>query len=400
MIRWLLIAVAAFTLAAVSAHYLREETGYVLISFHDWVLETSVLGLLVGLVGGLLLLYWGVRLLLAGVRLPSTLRQVLQRRRQDKAQASFEEGLLKLLEGNWKRAEVELVRRAADHHAAHLNYLAAARAAQRLDAGERRDHYLRLATEHAPELSFATQLTQAELQRERGEYALARDTALSLRAMDPRHPYAVELLAEAYHALGAWESLRALLSDDELRALLPPQRAHDWMVQALAERMQEALRDARLDQLRALWSTAPREFRAVPALRRAYVAGLARLNAQAEALAVATETLNREWDAELAALYGELHAEDPLAQLAAIEGWLGKYGERPELLVTAGRACLRNKLWGKARSYLEAVVRVAPTPGAYLALAQLCEQTQNPSEAVQYYRLGAESAASLVPVLR
>lgn len=393
MIRWLLIAILAFAVAATAAHFLREETGYVLVSFHHWVIETSLLGLLFGLVAGLLALYWASRLLIAGVRLPSTVRQALERRRREKAQASFEDGLLKLLEGDWKLAEVELVRRAADHHAAHLNYLGAARAAQRLGAGDRRDHYLRLATEHAPEHAFATLLTQAELQRERGEYALARDTALSLRALQPRHPYAVELLAEAYQALGSWEPLRQLLQDAELRALLPSERARDWLVQATAERMKEACRDARLDQLKALWAAVPKEYRGVPELRRVYASSLARLNAQAEALALVGETLNQEWDAELATLYGELHAEDPLAQLAAIEGWLGKYGERPELLVTAGRACLRNKLWGKARSYLEAVVRVAPTPAAYLELAQLSEQTQNLGEAQRFYRLGAELAA-------
>jgi HemY protein len=60
------------------------------------------------------------------------------------------------------------VRYSADHHAQHLNYLAAARAAQRLGAGDRRDHYLRLAAQSAPEMEFATLLTQAELQRERG----------------------------------------------------------------------------------------------------------------------------------------------------------------------------------------------------------------------------------------
>src|SRR3546814_4250333 len=88
------------------------------------------------------------------------MQRLLARRRAEKARESFETGLLRLLEGNWKRAEIELVRRAADHHAGHLNYLAAARAAQRLGAGDRRDHYLKLASEIAPEMEFATLLTQ------------------------------------------------------------------------------------------------------------------------------------------------------------------------------------------------------------------------------------------------
>lgn len=394
MIRALLLAVLFAAVGSAAAYYLHAESGYVLISYHDWLIETSLLGLIVTVLALLAFLYYGLRLLIAGLRLPLTLRRALERRRRDKARDSFEAGLLKLLEGSWRQAEVELVRRAADHHAAHLNYLAAARAAQRLGAGDRRDHYLRLAAERAPELELATLLTQAELQRERGEYALARDTSLKLRELDPQHPYAMELLAEAYRGLGAWEALRQLLLADGVRAALPVPRYRELLEQALAECLREAVTEARLDRLKAVWDAAPRDFCALSALRRDYVAGLARLNAHAEALALVTEALNRDWDPDLARVYGELHASDPLTQLAAIEDWLRKYGERPELLVTAGRACLRNKLWGKARSYLEAVLRVAPTPAAYLELARLCEQTQNASEAEKYYRLGLEQAAS------
>lgn len=322
MIRVLLLAVLVAAVGSAAAYYLRAETGYVLVSYGPWLIETSLLGLIVALTGTLLLIYYGLRLLIAGLRLPLTLRRALERRRRDKAQSSFEAGLLKLLEGSWRHAEVELVRRAADHHAAHLNYLAAARAAQRLGAGDRRDHYLRLAAECAPELELATLLTQAELQRERGEYELARDTALKLRALDPQHPYALELLAESHLGLSAWEPLRQLLLADGTRAALPAPRYRELLERALAECLGEAVAEARLDRLKAIWEAAPREVRVHPPLRRDYIAGLARLNAHPEALALVSEVLNREWDPALALLYGELHAGDPLTQLAAIEGWL------------------------------------------------------------------------------
>lgn len=392
MIRFYLLALLAVIVGAAAAFYLRADAGYVLISYRDWIVEASLLGFTAAMSAGLLLIYYGLKLLITVLRLPSTLRRFAQRRRADRAQQSFEAGLLKLLEGNWRRAEIELVRRAADHHAAHLNYLGAARAAQRVGAGDRRDHYLRLAAHSAPELEFATLLTQAELQLERREYALVRDTALKLRERDPRHPYAIELLAESYAALGAWEPLRTLLADADKIEALTPARARELMIRALCELMNRAVREARLDQLKAVWHAAAARYREEPEVRRAYVRGLARLNADAEALSLIMATLNKDWDGELALLYGELNATDPIAQLAAIEQWLNQYGEKHELLVTAGRACLRNKLWGKARSYLEAVTRVAPSPGAYLELARLCEQTQNAQEAAQFYQQGLELA--------
>lgn len=394
MIRNLLLAVLALAAGAAAAYYLRAETGYVLISFRHWIVETSLLGLALGLLLTVIAVGLALRLIGGGLRLPETMRGIVERRRRERAQASFETGLLHLLEGDWKRAEVELVRRAADHHAAHLNYLGAARAAQRLGAGERRDHYLGLATGLAPDIERATLLTQAELQLERGEFAAARETAQRLRTLDRRQPYAVELLAEALYGLSEWEALRRLLLEDIAVSALTGARWRHMLERALLERLRAAESEARLDQVKALWDATPRDSRQWPALRLQYARSLARLNAQAEALALAADTLAQEWDAGLASIYGELQAADVLGQLAMIEQWLSRYGERPELLVAAGRACLRNRLWGKARSYLEAVVRVAPSAAAYLELARVCEQTQNADEAQTFYKQGLEHTVS------
>ena len=393
MIRFYLLTLLALTVGAIAAFYLHTDAGYVLISYRDWLIETTLLGLITTLSLGFLLTYYSLKLFFTGIRLPTLLRLSSERRRAERARDSFEAGLLKLLEGRWRQAEIELVRRAADHQARHLNYLGAARAAQRIGAADRRDHYLKLAAQSAPELEFATQLTQAELQSERAEYHLARDTALKLHQHNPEHPYAVELLAEAHAALGEWAPLRRVLADNAKLNALTPSRYRELMLRALRELLARALADAQLDQFKAVWDAAEPRFHHEPDLRREYAHGLARLNAEAETAALVVDTLKLEWDASLVVLYANLQSGDPLGQLAIIEQWLSRYGEKPELLTTAGRVCLRNKLWGKARSYLEAALRVAPTPVAYLELARLCTTTQNPEDAAKYYQQGLELAA-------
>ncbi|MGQ0501934.1 MAG: heme biosynthesis HemY N-terminal domain-containing protein [Panacagrimonas sp.] len=393
MIRSWLVLLLALAAGAALAYYLRADTGYVLIHYGGWSIETSLLALLVAALLGAPLVAYGARALLGLVRLPVILLHLGGRRRAERALESFESGLLKLLEGHWQDAEVELVRRAADHRAPHLNYLAAARAAQRLGAAERRDHYLELAARGAPQLAFATGLTRAELQRERGEFALAKVTALGLREADPSHPYPVELLAECHAALGEWNELHGLLTHTEKLGTPPPMRRRELLVRALSERLDGAMDEARLDGLKQVWQAAPAALRNDPDLRLKYASGLARLNAHAEASALIASTLSTQWDADLANLFGQLHAADPLGQLASIEHWLTQYGEKPELLITAGRACLANKLWGKARSYLEAVIRLHPTPAAYLELARLAEQTHNAEEATRLHRQGLELAS-------
>lgn len=383
-------------IGAYVAFQLRAETGYVLISYSNWVIETSLLGFIVAVVLSVLSLFYGFKLIRAGVALPGRWKSHHERRKADAAQLSFERGLLRLFEGQWKRAEVELIRRASDHHAQHLNYLAAARAAQRVGAPERRDAYLQRVREIAPKLDFALLLTQAELQRERGEFALLRDTARSLRQKDAAHAYAMELLAESHAELGEWAGLRTLLAEAPARKALTEARWRELSMLAAIEQLRAAVSAARLSELKAVWQATPADTRSVPEVAREYATGLAVLNADAEARAFIESQLSLRWDASLVRLYGPLHAEDPVAQLANLEHWLQEHGEQPALLETAGQVCLKNKLWGKAKSYLEAVIATAATPQAYLELARLSELTQQPLEAQGYYKHGLELAARTV----
>ena len=380
-------------LGAAAAFYLRAETGYVLVAWRHWILETSLLGFIVSVIA-LLLLGWGAaRGLVALLRLPATFRDTLAHRRQQRAQQSFESGLMKLLEGQWASAEIELVRRAADHPSPALNYLLAARAAQRAGIAARRDQYLELAARSGEGPVFATQLLRAELQLEQ-DAASAVPVLQELRQRDPGHPYVIELLARALARAGAWDALRQLLASVEAPRALPPARYRELYARALREALHQAAASARLDALKSLWESAPPAVRAESEVRRAFVRGLARLGADAEAAAQIQQMLGAEWDGVLVAVYGELEGLEPVTQLATVEQWVNQQGEDPQLLLAAGLVCMRNQLWGKARSYLDGALRLQPTPGAFLALARLCEKTRQPDDAALFHRRGLELAAA------
>jgi HemY protein len=391
VIRYLALALLAAAIGAAAAYYLRAETGYVLVSYGPWILETSVLGFLLTVIATLLSLYYGARLLGALLRLPATVRQALAQRRTRRAHQSFEAGLGRLLAGDWAQAEIDLVRRAADHPSPALNYALAARAAQRAGAPERRDHYLELAARGGEADAVTANLVRAELLLERGAAAQALPILEQLAAASAPPPYAIELLADAYAQAQDWDALRRLLAGP--RAPASP-RHRELFARALRESLARAAAGDRLEALKSLWQEAPGPLREDAGVRRAYLRGLARFGADAEAAAQATRMLAQAWDPELVDLYGGLAGLDPVAQLATVEQWLNQEGEKAELLLAAGRVCIRNQLWGKARSYLDAALRVQPSPDAYLALARLCEQTRKPEEAVLFYRRGLELAAS------
>lgn len=393
MRRLLLLVLLALAAGAGAGLFLHDEPGYVLVSIGPWVLETSLLGSLAAVVVALLAGVYGLRVLGAVLRLPRTVRQAQAARRARRAQESFESGLQQLLEGRWAEAEVELVRRAADHRTPGLNYLLAARAAQRAGAPERRDHYLALAGRHDDLPALAVQLVRAELMFERRDLAAALPVLQELYRAHPKHPYVIELLAETQVRLPQWEPLRRLLATPEGGRALTPARYRELYGQALRQSLLAAGETARLEALKSAWEAVPAEFRKRSDIRGAYLRGLARFGADAEVAAQVMQMLKAGWDAGLVEIYGELGGLDPVAQLATVEQWLNQHGEKPELLLAAGRVCTRNRLWGKARSYLDAALRVQPSAAAYLALARVCEQSKQPEEAALFYRRGLELAA-------
>jgi uncharacterized protein HemY len=56
------------------------------------------------------------------------------------------------------------------------------------------------------------------------------------------------------------------------------------------------------------------------------------------------------------------------------------------LLLSLGRLCARQGLWGKAESYLEASVSVEPTYTGHLELARLDEKLGNTDASRRHYR--------------
>ena len=62
--------------------------------------------------------------------------------------------------------------------------------------------------------------------------------------------------------------------------------------------------------------------------------------------------------------------------------------EDADLLLAAARLCQRNELWGKARSYLETVISMRPTPEAYQEYGALLTQMGEGDAAADAYRDG------------
>lgn len=392
-----LIVVIALVVSALAAHILLQDPGYVVIEFRNYLIEMSVpiLGAII------VLIIIGIWLLIKLFRAPKKLGEAAGRYRTDRAGQRLTKGMIEVAEGNFAKGEKLLARAAKVSDAPLLNYLQAARAAHLLGQDERRDNWLKQAYEQTPEAANAVLLTQAEFQLDQGQYEQALATLRRLEENAPNHSHALALLGRLYFRLEDWNHLSELLPRLRKQGRLDGPTLDKWSRRVYTEELDRAGDgDVILDE----WKAIPKGLKNDPALLGAYYEALMRAGMHEKAEKDLVADIKKEWRGPLVRLFGMVEGIDATKQLRRAEHWLKNHGEDVDLLLTAARLCLKNELWGKARSYLETVISIRPTPEAYQEYGRLLNHLGEGDSAADAYRAGlgmvTTSAMPAIPDLR
>ncbi len=336
-----------------------------LINFRGYAIEMSV-PVLVFL---LIVIYLVVR---AGVRMwhaPRQLGEMAARRRVRKAGDRIVRGYIEMGEGNFARGEKLLTKGVRHSETPLLNYLAAARAAQAQGDRSRRDNWLKMAYDQEPRAAATVLLTQAELQLANEEIEQARATLNKVLEITPHNQQALRLKAELCLANNDWDELQVLLPKLAKNNQIHAELLDSWYERTWCALLNAADNDP--ERVRKLWKKLPRHLRENSLLMSARIKALIAEGQTDEAEAIIRKALNREWSEELIRLYADLEATDQAKLLRRAEAWLQTRPEDVALLLVAGRLCVRNELWGKARSYFESSIAIRPSPEAWHELGQL-----------------------------
>lgn len=388
--RLLLLVLLLFAFGAGAAWLLRNDNGYVLLSHGPWVIETSVVAFLVALVVAVVLLMMLLRAVGAGLRLPETVREAMAQRRYRKQHHALVKGLRAWLAGRDERAEVALQKAMPENDEVAVYYLLAALAAEGQGQPERVRHYLERAAalnDSLTDEAIALQLSRQA--QDDGALSEARERLQALRQTAPSHPRIYPALAEVLVAGREWNAaLELLVEAEKARGWAPNQwqRLQHRALQGALEAVQ------RIEDAKQIWNALPKALRQDAANEYAYAEALHRLNAEKDCMAVIHRALEHRWAPEMAVLFLKAHHSDEVAALASVEQWLQRHGEQPELLLAAARTCRLNRLWGKARSYLDALLAQAPSAEAHYEYGLLCAQIEHRDESREHFQKGMELA--------
>ncbi|HOB46490.1 MAG TPA: heme biosynthesis HemY N-terminal domain-containing protein [Zoogloea sp.] len=386
--RGLLWLLGLFALAAALAVAGRYNEGYALLVWPPYRLQISLNLLILLLVGGFVALYTLSRVVARTMALPRAVQRYRERKSRERASQAIYDTVRLRIEGRFGQALKQATAAYEAGESPGLAALLAARAAHSLRDETRYRFWLGKAAEHDGEMRLARLMTEAKLAVEERRFDEAAERIADLQAGGQRHIAALRLALRTAQAKGNWsEAVRVVRQLVKVKALTAAQadpvkrRAH-----------QEGLRQRAGDSLAlmAYWNEVPRDeqrdARLVGELARALIAA----GDSAAAQKAIESQLALGWDSALADIYGRCEGGDVRGRLAKAEEWLKREPRDPLLLLTLGRLCVQSQLWGKAESYLDASLAIAPGWEAHVELAHLAERIGRTDDANVHYRAAAE----------
>jgi HemY protein len=371
-------------LGAVLVNAISQDPGYLLVSWGDWQLETSVWLALSALLLSLVLLWFILRALRTTLKVPRALRRWLGLRSARGAQRRADKGFAAFFEGHWEVAEKALKKGGSPDEQTLLHPLYAALAALHRGESERALALLEQAeAEGLAPVSLIT-LARAECHLKAGATNEAERSLEQLSASERKTPRAKTLRAEAAYLQRDWQPLTELLADVRRAGIAPREQINVWERESWNALLSEA--DDAASTAVSVWKRAPESLKAPGQLLWPALLDILRRDAQADALqkvlqerlqqhceSVTIDAMNGLSDKQLLKMKkvlqrwrdedseGGCHAA--LARIARIEGdaeteaalWGEAHARHPSASHAAGWAdCLRHQGKESEASALEA----------------------------------------------
>lgn len=387
--RWLFWLLGLFALAVALALAMRFNTGYVLVVSPPYRAELSLNLFIFGVVAAIGVAYLLLRFVLGALELPARVREYRARRQRDNLRSALLDALRAFFEGRYGRAEKAAAAVIESGDMPALGAVLAARAAHALRRYDQRDEYLARASERAPGDVAMRVIAEAELLLEQRRF---QEALTALRALPEKHTAGLRLELRAQQLAKNWEQTLPLIEQLRKRHVFDAKQAAQLRCYALIEIIKRRALDRHaLDEY---WQKIPADEKRDPKVAAAAAKCFAELGAGEQACQIIEAAIEHEWDSELAGLYAECGGVALVRRIERAEKWLKTNPRDSILLLTLGRLCAQQELWGKAQSYLDASLALEPTWTAHLALAELHDGLGHADTARRHSRASLDLAVA------
>jgi HemY protein len=368
------IIIAITLLAAFVTPWLKKDPGLVNIELTGYNIQMTFI-VAFGLFVALIILFW---LVVYALRMP---KQVMKNMSVNRSRNAFAKGLLALSEGKWKVAEKQLLTSSKDSLTPELSFMAAARAAVAQNKIEQAFNYLDDA-ENNTDNPLTVDLTRCELWIKTGDDPKAINLLNRILKSYPNNPRALHLMAQASQNAGQWQKLREVLPSIEKLKIMPQEQTLLLTQQSIQQQLNNAESES---ELQSVWNSLNKVEKGEYDYILAYSETGLKLGLNDQVARLTEKSLHKNFSEPLLSIWSQLNI-DLVQKIKTAEKWLKKTPDNDVLLIILGELCLRNKLWGKAQTYLKDSLDKNPTAATYKLMAQYFDAVGEPDNALEAYR--------------
>lgn len=364
-----------------------RETGFAVFSYADTTIEISLIKFYFAVVSAFIVLYFLFRIIGGLFRLPARIHHKRQDRRNLEIMQSLETAMLNFSQFNWAHAL-----RTATKHVKHspikkAQHLFAAHCAHNSGQTDTRNAQVTSLRGISGGKEIANTI-EAEFELEDGH----AEKALSiLQGESTENICNLNTLSHAYIETENIEGLEKVLekllpyTDRSARIRYTMKRSLKWMVSHYDIQSADT-------KLAGLWKIYHKQFKDNSTLLHSYVHMLIKHGRDNIAEQIIKSHLDESWDELLIQEYGLLNIDNIEQRTRQSEDWLKQHKDSAGLLLTLGRLYKSQKLWGKAKSYLETSLSRKPLVATYAELAELHELLDEPIDAQRCAKKGLHIA--------
>lgn len=260
MFRVLFLMIALLA-GLVAGPYLSGQQGYVRIETANNIIEMSITTLVIFFVIALAIIYGLEWIITRFLRLSRGSYNWFSRRKRVRAQKQTLEGLVKMNEGDYAKAE-KLIGKNAKHSAEPvLNLIKAAEAAQQRGDEFSANRYLIEATELAGSDNLLVEIARTRILLQQNKLPAARSSVDSLLEMSNRNKEVLKLAVDIYLRSKAYQALDEILDSVENSGLFSTEEFQELRTQTENGLLDEKMNEEGVDGLLAWWDDLPRRRR-------------------------------------------------------------------------------------------------------------------------------------------
>lgn len=368
------IIIALTLAAALVTPWLMEDPGYVYFRFAGYEVEMRFIVAL-ALIFSLILLIW---LTIFLIKLP---KKTLRNLSTNRSRKCFAKGLLALSEGHWKQAEKLLISSTKNSPTPELGFMAAARAAIAQNKIAEAFNYLDDA-ENNTDNPLTVDLTRSELWVKIGENTKAIALLNRILHSYPNNPRALHIMVQASQNDNQWHQLREVLPKVQKLDIMGYEQVNQLSHHSISQQLQHANNES---ELQSTWNSLDKNQKLNIDYIHAYSLTGLKLGMTEQVATLIENNMAKNFSDELLNIWRQLSL-DGQDKIKTAEKWLKKNANNALLLQILGQLSLQNKLWAKAKDYLDKSLDLQLQSQTYKLLAQYFDAVGEPDNALQAYQ--------------